>query len=392
MSEHSFSEVTEHGWLGRITESLKSVVVGIILFIVAFPVLWWNEGNSVETYKSLKEGATSVVSIAADKVDEANDGKLVHMSGDAETTDRLQDPTFLVEENAIRLSRNVEMYQWTERQESKKNKKVGGKEETVTTYTYAKEWKNSAVSSSSFKKPEGHENPGSMPYADDSWIAGKVTLGAFELSDDLKGAISKSETVRYTAQLHDRLPPPLKSKSQVYGEALYIGSNPGSPEVGDVRITFTKVPQGKVSLFSQQSGNTFQPYQTKAGKALERLQMGTVSAAQMFEQAQQENVVFTWILRIIGFILMFAGVSMVFRPIAVVADVVPIVGDILRMGFGIVAFAVAAPLTLVTIAIAWLVYRPVLGVALLLIASGIIVGIKMLATKRKKAAAPASAY
>jgi len=76
----------------------------------------------------------------------------------------------------------------------------------------------------------------------------------------------------------------------------------------------------------------------------------------------------------------------------VVADVVPIVGDILRMGFGIVAFAVAAPLTLVTIAIAWLVYRPVLGVALLLIASGIIVGIKMLATKRKKAAAPASAY
>ena len=51
------------------------------------------------------------------------------------------------------------------------------------------------------------------------------------------------------------------------------------------------------------------------------------------------------------------------------------------------AFAVAAPCSLVTIAVAWLYYRPVVGIALLAAAGAIVFWFK----NKKKAAAAAKA-
>ena len=56
------------------------------------------------------------------------------------------------------------------------------------------------------------------------------------------------------------------------------------------------------------------------------------------------------------------------------------------MGTGLLSFLIALPCSLVTIAIAWIVYRPVLGIILLVIAVGAIV---MLFKNRKSAPAAA---
>jgi len=77
---------------------------------------------------------------------------------------------------------------------------------------------------------------------------------------------------------------------------------------------------------------------------------------------------------------------MIFKPLSVVADVVPFIGSIVGMGTGIVAFALSAPLSLVTIAVAWIFYRPILGVALLVVGIGVFVSIFVMAKKRKQAA------
>ena len=72
-----------------------------------------------------------------------------------------------------------------------------------------------------------------------------------------------------------------------------------------------------------------------------------------------------------------------------IADVLPILGNIVEMGNGLVAGIVALVCSLVTIAIAWIFYRPVLAIFLLVLAAG---GIYLLWKKRqaKKAAAPAA--
>ena len=107
MSNDSFTEVSSESWFSRIGGAIKGVLVGIVLFVLAFPVLFWNEGRAVQTAKSLAEGAKAVVVISADKVDNTNDGKLVHLTAKAETEQTLDDPAFGISVNAIRLKRDV---------------------------------------------------------------------------------------------------------------------------------------------------------------------------------------------------------------------------------------------------------------------------------------------
>src|SRR5712692_4326971 len=136
----SFSEVSSQSWFSRIFESIKSVLFGAVLFIVSFPLLFWNEGRAVRTAQSLKEGLGAVVSVPADKVDPASEGKLVHVSGAVKTQKPVADDQLAVQADAVKLIRNVEMFQWVEHEKKESRSKIGGGSETVTTYDYKKEW------------------------------------------------------------------------------------------------------------------------------------------------------------------------------------------------------------------------------------------------------------
>ncbi len=375
----SFTEVSEQSWLSRLFGSIKSVFVGIILFLIAFPLLFWNEGRAVRTAKSLSEGSQAVVSVASDTVDGANEGKLVHMTGEATTKDVLSDATFGVTVPAIKLTRKAEMYQWQEEKKSETRTKLGGGTETVTNYTYKAGWSPSLIDSSAFKNPEGHQNPDAMPVKGDTWTARTVTLGAFTLSPAQVDQLSNAETLRAEEKTSATLPRRAKYDDGGY----YIGADASTPVVGDERITFQVVRPATVSIVGTQVGNTFEPYHAEAGDTILLVSDGTVSADGMFKEAQSENAVLTWILRGAGFLLMLIGLVLIFSPLGVVADVVPFVGSLLRAGTGLFSFMMAACLSLVTIAIAWVVYRPLIGVTLLLVALAAVLTLSRMAPKRK---------
>lgn len=66
---------------------------------------------------------------------------------------------------------------------------------------------------------------------------------------------------------------------------------------------------------------------------------------------------------------MAVGIGLILRPLAVLSDVVPFLGGLVGFGIAIIALLVAGALSLVTISIAWLFYRPLLGITLLVIAA-----------------------
>ena len=108
----------------------------------------------------------------------------------------------------------------------------------------------------------------------------------------------------------------------------------------------------------------------------------------MFAPARTNNAIMTWLIRIGGFLMMFFGLSMVFKPLSVLADVLPILGDLVEMGMGFVAGVIALICSIITIAVSWIFFRPVLGIILLVIA-GTLIGLlikKMVAAKAAKAA------
>ncbi len=374
MTEDNFTEVTQESWFGRIGGAIKGILVGLILFIVAFPLLFWNEGRSVKEYKTLKEGGGAVISVTSDTVDAANTGKLVHMTGKASTEATLKDPVFGVAANALKLKRVVEMYQWKETSHSETKKKLGGGTETVTTYTYSKTWADKAISSTSFKDPAEHRNPGTLPYESREQVADMVSLGAFTLSSSLVGQINNFEPLPVSNDTP--VPATLKGKAKAYETGFYIGADPASPQLGDVRIEFKAANPTVVSVIAKQVSNTFEPYSAKAGGTIEMLQTGVHTADAMIQEAQESNRILTWILRAAGFILMLIGLSLIFKLLSVLADVLPILGDIVGAGTGIISFLSAAVLSLITIAVAWIVYRPLLGVALIVVAAGLTIAIR----------------
>ncbi len=374
MSRDSFTEVTNQSWFSRIGNAIKGVLIGLVLFVVAFPVLFWNEGRAVKTYKTLKEGGKAVVSVASDRVDPANEGKLIHVTGNAETQEALTDSLFGVSAKALKLRRVVEMYQWGQASEKKTKKKMGGGTETVTTYTYSKIWSDRPIDSAGFKEPAGHTNPGLLPCEATAQTAVRVTLGAFTLSPALLAQIGNFEVLPVPAETV--LPASLQGKAKLYNAGFYFGADPASPQVGDTRVKFEIVKPAQVSVVAKQAGSTFASYTAKAGGTIELLQTGVYTADAMIQQAQESNRVLSWILRLAGFILMLVGLNMVLKPLSVIADVLPIMGSIIAAGTGVVSFLVAAILSLITVAVAWIVYRPLWGVILIILAVGLAVLVK----------------
>jgi hypothetical protein len=381
---------SSQGWLSRIMESIKGVLAGLVLVVAAFPVLFTNEGCAVRIAKGLAEGKSQVVSVSSEAVDAKNEGKLIHMTGNATTKQGVKDDKFGVEEpTAIRLERMVEMYQWVEKVETKKEKKVGGSEETTKSYTYVKEWAQRPISTANFqiKEKDGERiaNP-PMPFQNNAFVAKDVTVGAFAANEGLINQLTGSAPVKLTDAHLQKLPADLKGRAKLAGEGIYVGRDPGSPRVGDLRIKFTKTDPTQVSVVARQSGKSLVPFVTTQDTTLNMLQKGAVDAPTMFKNAEDANVMRTWIVRLLGFLMMMIGFSMIFKPLSVVADVVPFIGNLVGMGTGLVAFALAAPLSFITIAVAWIVYRPVLGVLLLIVGIGIFVGLFLLAKKKKAAA------
>ncbi|KJS02576.1 MAG: hypothetical protein VR65_05150 [Desulfobulbaceae bacterium BRH_c16a] len=369
MGGDSYTEVSSRSWFSRIGGAFKGIVIGLVLMAVAFGLLFWNEGRAVERYKTLKEGGGIVLSVAMDHVDSGNEGQLVHVVGRADTEATLLDPDLGVQARAIGLIRKVEMYQWQERSKSETRKKLGGGEETVTTYSYAREWAGRAIDSAHFKKPEGHANPARMAYESKTVIADDVRLGAYRLPDFLVRKIGNETPLT----LDTNFKPPHNMPGTIHREnnGFYFGTNPDTPQVGDLRIEYKVVLPADISLVARQMGSSFAPYQASAGGTIELLEMGIKDAETMFQQAQQTSTIMTWIVRFVGFLLMALGMNLVLAPLAVFADVVPAVGSIVGAGTKFISTLLAGAVSFITIGIAWMVYRPLLGVALVGIAGAI---------------------
>ncbi len=380
-SGDSFTEVTTQSWFSRLGNAIGGIVFGVILFIVAFPVLWWNEGRAVKTHQALVEGAAAVVHVEADKADPANQGKLVHLSGQSHVSSAITDPQLAVAAAALRLQRKAEMYQWKQHEETKTEKTLGGGSETTTTYTYNKVWSDDVINSGSFKKPAGHENPGSMPIASYTVDHDSATVGAFTLPVAMVKELSNFVPLSATEQDLSKAQKTFGSTLRLDAGGFYLPRAAASaagattaptttePQIGDVRVKFSVIQPGPVSLIAKQNNATFEPWSARNGRAISIISPGTLTAEAMFQQQERNNTILTWVLRLVGTFVMFLGISMVLKPLSVLADVIPILGDLVEMGTSLIAVTIAVPLSLITIAMAWVFYRPVLGILVLAVAA-----------------------
>ena len=373
MDVDQVTRVSHQGWGSRLGNSIKGVVVGILMVLGGAGLLFWGEGRAVKRAKALEEGAGVVVTVDPGGPSAGNEGRLVHFTGTAEAFEPLRDETLGIETPGLKLERHVEMYQWVEDEERQERKKVGGGTETVTTYTYRKDWSERALDSSRFEEPSGHENPSSKPFDSKSFTSDPIVIGDWILGPSFVGDLNRGRHLEVGSSELDRASESVRSRLQVHNGGFYVGADPNRPEVGDARITFSVVPEAEVSVVGLQQGQSLVPYTAKVGGNIALLSYGVKSAEEMFDAAKAGNTTLTWILRFVGFFVVMLGFSAILRPLAVAADVIPFLGNLAEKGIGLAAFALAAIVSLLTIAVGWIFYRPLLGIALLAVVVGLIV-------------------
>ncbi len=422
----AYQEQRTTGYGTRVGNSFKAIGTGFILFCIGTALLWWNEGRTVKTEKMLEEVGGSYVEMEnPNKKDASLDGELICGSALATTEDSLSDKQFGVGAKAIALHRRVEYYQWVEESNETSEDKLGGKEVTTTTYTYSKKWVSRPVESSDFKDP-AYQNKNTIltTVEEDDQYAENVSFGAYKLNESLIHRISSREGLdlainedlmkeldKSAQTAYERFYGVKKSAKQTVeqpaettvlsdsakavadslkavndsiiknavnkkdleyvhqaGNVLYFGRVPGSPEVGDVRVTFEKVVPAKVTIMAVVDGDSFKPYKAKNGKRFQTLVMGKKSGDELIDAEKEANNMWLWLLRGLGVLLVIGGLKGIFGFLETLLKVVPFIANIFGWGVGVVCTILGVVWSLIIIAIAWLFYRPILGITLLVIA------------------------
>ncbi|XP_032068088.1 transmembrane protein 43 [Thamnophis elegans] len=355
---------TEHqpGFLERLSETSGGMLVGLATFALSFYILFTNEGRALKTASSLAEGLSLVVPLDNIQIiSPENDKKLVHFSGTLRTSKPLYDPSYGLSIRAVKLKRQVEMYQWVEYEDSKEYEE-DGEVKKETRYSYNTEWKSEVVNSRNFDREIGHKNPSAMAVESFTAVASDVQVGKFFLS---RGLIEKINNFKQMSlsKLEDPHADVIRS-----GDYFFHSENPRRPEVGDLRVSFFYAGLSEdfsrmtlpdmVTIIARQQGDHLVPYQTKSGDVLNILYPGELTAEEVFQKEHESNSMKTWGLRAAGWLSMFLGISLMTRIIYTLVDWFPVVRDLVNIGLKAFAFCLATSLSLLTISVGWLFYRP----------------------------------
>jgi hypothetical protein len=207
-------------------------------------------------------------------------------------------------------------------------------------------------------------------------------MGAFLLPRGVIEKMSGDQPLALTGADLGKLPPELRSKATCLSDEFYFGGNPAAPAIGDQRVKFKILTPATFSIIARQSGQTLDPYPTRAGREIERVESGSVAADAMFQHAENENAVLTWVLRLAGMLLMATGIGLFLRPFSTIASVIPLFGDILEAGNALAAIVLATVGSFVVVAVAWFAVRPILAGVLIAAAAGVFVLGKVSVGKR----------
>jgi len=352
-----FTEVTTEGWGQRLGGSLIAALIGLVLVVVSIGLLYWNEGRAVTASRALGRGAAAIVEVSATPVDASANGKLVHVSGMMQPTTPARDPVFGVTgDRVLRLSRTVEMYQWKEEASSHSQQSVGGSKTTETTYTYQHVWSAQPIVSTQFKVRDGHQNP-PMELRSATFDGAEVKLGAYRVDPPLLNKLAAFAPLPVPAA------PP--AGYQAAGDGFYRGQDPNQPMIGDLRVTFGAIPAQTISVAAAQSDGVLTAYRDANGYTIALAEPGVVTASGLFHDEMRSEGRLTWILRGVGFVAMLIGFVCISRPLTMLFAVLPFLESMVGAGAFLVALTLAVPITLLTIAIAWIAHRPLIGGGLL---------------------------
>ena len=342
------------------------ILVGIIFILAGIFLLWFNEGRTVKTKAAIMEAEDEYIDVSSETIDKNNEGKLIATNGKLEVSyDGATDTTFDIHVAKPKLKRTVEMYQWKETCEDNNGNEI---------CRYSMVWDDEIINSNAFEDAT-HNNPSSMPYSSETFTADGSRIGGFSLDRELLNQLSADKKIN----LQDSAK--ITNMGLTNDGTYYTNVQNGTPKVGDIRISFSYSDATNVSVLAIQNNNEFGKYKSKEGYTIYELKEGTLNGKQILQKLSDENNMTKWIFRLMGTIFIIGGFAAIISPLQRLANFIPFFGTVFGWVTGFATFILGLALSLIVIALAWLRYRPVLSIGLLIGVLIVIILTKKLKTK-----------
>eukprot|EP01064_Diplonema_japonicum_P013921 TRINITY_DN2145_c0_g1_i1.p1 TRINITY_DN2145_c0_g1~~TRINITY_DN2145_c0_g1_i1.p1 ORF type:complete len:492 (+),score=70.94 TRINITY_DN2145_c0_g1_i1:48-1523(+) len=401
------------GFFHKMMNSLVGVVVGIVVFGVSLFILGWNEKRAVWTAQTIGYARDEYRQLNSCIPNPSNNNALVAIEGCEPTpSDNVTDTEYLSNLGTFNIvgvltATDEEVFSWTRNTEQYVNheKKDGD------SYTYTPMWQSVPEI---YSNPNMKVNPPSWPsnFKDISRTSTRICIGssscsASGLSTSFVLPTLSSWQIEQAKNIGEKQDLPLNNFfttgfSNMFNNGTVCSNTlqtwfsvhqnrcvptpagvVGSTQVyGDFRFKWqqrVKRPGTAVSVLALQTTNDdgtigfkewHNPHHSSCSYCtIGRIQNGNATGDDILNDLESENKTLTWVLRFLGWLVCWFSLAMIFAPIAIAPTIVPFIGDFLGELVSTLICAltcvIATSISMLVIAIAWLAYRPAIGVPLM---------------------------
>ncbi len=332
---------------------LTGILGGALLFLCAFPVLYFNEAQ---------ENLSKVAEQAVEYNETLESSYLGYTVGAFSATNKANDP--LLTREFVAVTRKVEMYGYIETQ-STSTTNSGNTQSSFNSeirYTYSKAWLTNPAQTTTWRGRTS-DFPRDLPINYNTWVVNlpqprtSTSTGLSINNIPVDGTnldLSASNELSVTQDM---------IADNIYTVLLgdLYTSNQGSfdltkPVIGDVRISFTVIEfDDQGLLLGNIDNNQFSAFTTDSGNIMYRFFNGESTIENVVSQLHTEYQLTIWIFRVVGFLMLFVGLLLSFKPISTLFNFIPIFGSVGSGLFTIMLFVVSLVLAVTTIVISLIV-------------------------------------
>jgi hypothetical protein len=319
-----------------------ALLVGVLLFIGAFPVLFVNESQ---------ENLASVAKKAVEYEPSLENNTFVYTVGSITATNYAVDE--LLTKNFIYVSRTVEMYGYQESQET-----VNSQDR----YRYTPGWLVNPPVTTAWLGTI-NEQPQNIPTDYNLWIsnlpqrqtttATDLEINGITLDQNQLSFSGEQELVLNEADIEN-------DEFSIQNNYLYfsnqLSGTATNPLIGDIRVSFSVIELSDEGLVLGWFNNgQIEAYTTNNNNLIYRYFNGETSIRSVVSLLQSEYELSLWIFRGVGFLMLFVGLLLVLKPLMSVLNVIPFFGDLGNFLLMLMSFGVSLLLTVITIILSLIV-------------------------------------
>ena len=295
--------------MGKFNLSSIGQAIAVILLLFGLGLTLWNEYRTIRVSLMLNKAEKTLVEAdASGAIDPSCDGKLVHLTGVTQSAEPLRDRETGVEVDALLLKRTVSYYQLVEYRDDQAGE-----------VTYYEDWTDKPLSSQDYyMASRKNTNFAYIRLSDKKDTCGTVSLGGYRLparligwtrnyTDNVQIRVPDENLTELIAQARNASKENSRVPVTVSGNSIYVGWDPSEPRIGDVKIEYSIVPHGPVSVLGKAQGDEIVQYGKGREYHILSIMEGYHNAGAILDEERENNRGGGWLVRIFGCILLLIG-------------------------------------------------------------------------------------